>query len=620
MFIYNYMILTKNVNIVINGANRKGFYKKGYENLEIGENKEICVMDLPKSSLLEIEVKCDYCEKIVNVKFSNYYKNTKNNMRKYACSIKCGQEKVRETNLERYGVEYSSQNENIKNKIKETNIERYGVENTFQYKDFIEKSKKTNLDRYGVEHVTQNIEIYNKIRETNIERYGVEYSSQNQDIKNKRKETSLKNDQILISEKRKLTNNERYGFDCNFVSDDFKINSKKTMIERYGVEHPIHSEDIRNKIIETNNILFGTDYYSQSNVAKGININQAKIKYENLIFIEDKNNSKFIIKCDNSCEHEFEINNVLLSKRYLNKNIICTICNDPTEKGKSYKENEIYEFVKNIYSDAIQNYILEYREIDIYIPSLKFGIEFNGLYWHSELHKDKNYHLDKTNHFKKYDINILHIWEDEWLYKEDIVKSIISNRIGKTENKIFARKSIIQEVKDTKLVRQFLDTNHIQGYCSSSIKLGLYYNNELVSLMTFGYRNTNSKKEFELIRFCNILNTNVVGGANKLFNYFLTNFEYDDIISYSDNRIFDGGLYKKLKFEYKHLSSPEYYWVKDDVRYNRFKFNKKQLIKEGFDKDKTEVEIMHERKYYRIFGCGQMKWVYNKKERLYDIR
>jgi len=79
------MILTKNVNIVINGANRKGFYKKGYENLEIGENKEICVMDLPKSSLLEIEVKCDYCEKIVNVKFSNYYKNTKNNI----CGATC---------------------------------------------------------------------------------------------------------------------------------------------------------------------------------------------------------------------------------------------------------------------------------------------------------------------------------------------------------------------------------------------------------------------------------------------------------------------------------------------------------------------------------------------------
>jgi hypothetical protein len=156
-----------------------------------------------------------------------------------------------------------------------------------------------------------------------------------------------------------------------------------------------------------------------------------------------------------------------------------------------------------------------------------------------------------------------------------------------------------------------LNNNHIQGFSSSQLKLGLFYENELVSLMTFGYRYTNGKKEYELIRFCNKIDTSVIGSASKLFNYFLNkNKDINEVISYADISLFDGKLYPNLGFEFNNLSNPNYFWVVEGVRRHRFNFNKKKLIKEGFDKNKTEVEIMQERGYYRVFSCGQEKWIF----------
>lgn len=130
--------------------------------------------------------------------------------------------------------------------------------------------------------------------------------------------------------------------------------------------------------------------------------------------------------------------------------------------------------------------------------------------------------------------------------------------------------------------------------------------------MTFGYRFTNSKKEYELIRFCNKIGFSVIGASSKLFKYFLNNFDFNRVISYSDISMFTGGMYEKLNFKYISTSEPNYFWIVNGVRRHRFNYNKKKLIKDGFDGAKTEVEIMHERGYYRIWGCGQKRWVYEK--------
>ena len=277
---------------------------------------------------------------------------------------------------------------------------------------------------------------------------------------------------------------------------------------------------------------------------------------------------------------------------------------------QSAKEKEINKFIKSIYTgDIIENdrTILNGKELDIYLPEKKLAFEFDGLYWHSELYKDKDYHLNKTEICKENDIQLIHIFEDEWLYKQDIVKSRIRGLLGLNE-RIFARKCEIKEVsyKDSE---QFLNDNHIQGNCMSSYRYGLYYNNKLVSLMTFG--KSRFANEYELLRFCNKLNINVIGGASKLFKHFLSDHsEIIEIISFADRRWSIGNLYEKLGFKYSKTTPPSYFYIIDNIRYNRIDFQKHKLVKEGYDPNLSEHEIMLSRNIYRIYDCGNLKYVY----------
>ena len=252
--------------------------------------------------------------------------------------------------------------------------------------------------------------------------------------------------------------------------------------------------------------------------------------------------------------------------------------------------------------------------MDVYLPELKIAFEFNGLYWHNELNKENNYHLNKTELCEQNGIQLIHIYEDDWIYKQDIVKSMISNKLGKTSNKIFARKCEIKEISDNNLVRLFLDENHIQGFVGSKIKIGLFFNNELVSIMTFGNRRvvmgkkTTNVDEYELLRFCNKINTNVIGGASKLFKYFIKKYNPSEITTYADRSFSRGKLYEKLGFKFVSKTQPNYCYVIGRKKYYRFNFRKNILINEGFDPNKTEHEIMLERKIYRIYDSGNLKF------------
>jgi len=215
-------------------------------------------------------------------------------------------------------------------------------------------------------------------------------------------------------------------------------------------------------------------------------------------------------------------------------------------------------------------------------------------------------------------IQLIHIYEDDWLYKQDIIKSMILNKLGCVDNKIYARKTEIKEITDNKLVKKFLNNNHLQGFVGSKIKIGLFYNNELVSLMTFGKGRVSMGKkqlcdnEYELLRFCNKLNTNVVGGASKMFKYFLKKYNPIEILSYADRSHSNGNLYNKIGFEFVSKTTPNYYYIIDGIKQYRFNYRKDKLIKQGFDPNKTEREIMLERKIYRMFDSGNLKYLYIK--------
>ena len=284
----------------------------------------------------------------------------------------------------------------------------------------------------------------------------------------------------------------------------------------------------------------------------------------------------------------------------------CPKCVDNSSKW----ENEVYEFIKDYYNNAEQSnrHILNGKEIDIYIPELKLGIECDGLRWHNEQYKEKNYHLEKTKEAEKNGLRLIHIFEDEWHDKREICKSMLLNLFGFTKDVYYARKCEIREVSHADK-RCFLNSNHLQGDTNSSINLGLYYGDDLVSLMCFSKPrlNVGGKKEdgsYELVRFCSLLNCNVIGGASKLLKYFIREYNPKLITTFSDNRWSIGDLYEKIGFKFDHVSAPNYFYVVGFTRQNRFKYRKSILIKEGYDSNKTEHEIMLDRGIYRIYDCG----------------
>jgi len=322
-----------------------------------------------------------------------------------------------------------------------------------------------------------------------------------------------------------------------------------------------------------------------------------------------------IFKCDFSEDHEFEISMNLFRNRKKTNIKLCTICNT---KYTSMMEKEFLKLFDGVETITNNRDIIKPYELDIYVPSLKIAFEFNGLYWHNELNKEKNYHANKTDECEKQGIQLIQVWEDDWIHKQDIIKSMVMNKLGKTANKVYARKCELKELsknaKDSKLSRDFLNANHIQGFVGSKFKFGLFYEGELVSLMTLGDRRvamgkkTTKVGEYELLRFCNKKGYNVLGAASKLFKYFLKNFNPEEITTYADRTFSQGKLYKLLGFELIGKTQPNYFYIIDGIRKHRFNFRKDVLVKNGFDGSKTEHQIMLDRGIYRVFDSGNLKF------------
>ena len=230
--------------------------------------------------------------------------------------------------------------------------------------------------------------------------------------------------------------------------------------------------------------------------------------------------------------------------------------------------------------------------MDIVIPEIKLAIEFDGNYWHSDKFKqEKNYHLNKTIECEKIGYRLIHIFEHEWINKQDIVKAKLKSIFNRDQQSIYARKCVIKEI-DTKTKNEFLNRTHIQGEDKSNVKLGLFYNNELIACMTFCKSRFNKNFEWELSRYSS--SKHVIGGAGKLLKYFENNYKPKGLITYADRRYSQGKLYFMLGFTFDHFSSPNYFYTKGNMRFNRIKFQKHKLknILKNFDKDLSESENM----------------------------
>ena len=281
-------------------------------------------------------------------------------------------------------------------------------------------------------------------------------------------------------------------------------------------------------------------------------------------------------------------------------------------KKISNEENELFSWLSTLYNgDIIQSNrsILNGKELDIYIPEKNIAIEYNGLYSHiyrpweekDSLIKGPKYHLEKTIECEKQNIQLLQFFSDEWKFKSEIVKSIIKSKLGLT-NKIYARKCIIKEIGiDVK--NKFLNENHIQGEDKSKIKLGLFYDDEIVSVMTFCKSRFNQNFKWELSRFSCLKNNTIVGGFSKLLKYFTKTFD-GGIVSYADRRISNGNVYFKNGFNLIRTNKPSYFYVDKNYleRHNRMKFQKKNIMAY----DCTEYEKAREMGFEKIWDCGSL--------------
>jgi len=520
--------------------------------------------------------------------------------------------------------------------------------------------KKTN-EKYIIKN---HIEIYEKINSF-IKKNGLDINLSFKEkvyhfINNITEEPKCLNCDNKLKFKRTLK--EGYGsfcsVKCNNQSDEHKKKVKQTFKEKYN-GHPMYDEEIRNKIKQTNQIKYGVDnifedkeyiqrktkeklgvhnpnklknvrdkikdtnlkkYGVTTNLLLDSNRNKNQIsklkgfneKYKSLNIINDKGNY-ITIKCD-ECNDEYEIDRSLLFYRFDNNLNCCTRCNGVNEL-KSIKEKELIDYINSLGITTINGdrKILNGKEIDILIPTHNIGIEFNGLYYHSDVFKDKDYHINKTKECSDKGIHLIHIFEDEWDNKKDIVKSRIKNLLRLNDIKIYGRKCIIKPVP-TKEKTKFLNDNHIQGTVGSNVNYGLYYNDELVSIMTFGKGRkimNGLKYEWELLRFCNKLNHSVIGGASKLLKHFIKNNNPKNIVSYADIRWSYGNLYNVLGFNLITESKPNYFYIINRKREHRFKYRKDILVSEGYDENLTENQIMYNRGINRIYDCGNLVYTIN---------
>ena len=461
------------------------------------------------------------------------------------------------------------------------------------------KIKKSLKELYKNENKKE--EIVNKRKSTYLKNTNGKYKHQMENpeiVKKIMKKNYIKRDSSII--KRKLTNKKIRNCEHSLQDPLVRKKSRETCISKYGVDHWTKTKQGK---LFLRTIGLEKHYPYREKILEKLGIELVDNEY-----IHSHYNHTWLCK---KCNNKFQTiwNNI-------QQGFLCPICY-PRNSGESIAESEIFNFLKEILPNEmliIKNtkIVISPYELDIYIPDKNIAIEHDGLFWHKNY--DRNYHLNKTEMCNKLNITLIHIFEDEWIYKKDIVKSRLKHILNVSNNqKIHGRKCIIKEI-DSIMKDNFLNQFHIQGKDISRIRLGAFYNDELVSVMTFSYGNISkgSKKEngvWELNRFCSSDKYRVIGIAGKLLEYFKRNYEWEKIFSYADIRWSNGNLYNRLGFKLDYTIKPNYWYIKGYKRIHRFNLRKNSEEKKY---DISEKLLRLSEGYNTIWDCGNYKFYMKK--------
>lgn len=367
-------------------------------------------------------------------------------------------------------------------------------------------------------------------------------------------------------------------------------------------------------------------------VGKGCNLcsnvsKRNKLKYEDNVVIEKikkEHGNKYIIPKDFSYVNKWTKIHLICPKHgdfYSAPFSVWKGCGCPKcSHNISRAEDEIYSFLLTFLrkEDIIRNcrdILPSKHELDLYVPHLKIAIEFNGIRWHSEeFGKDRNYHLNKLKECNENGINLIMIFEDEWIERKYVVLDKIRHIMGFNPlDKVFARKCQIKPIDDKEMAKKFLESNHIQGYVSSTIHIGGYYNDKLIAVMSF----IREKEDYwNLSRFATDNSIRCIGLASKMFSFFVKEYNPIFVKSFADRRWTvngDNNLYTKLGFELAETLAPDYRYVNGQKRDHKFAYRKKKLSnKYGVPLEWTEYQMTQYLGFYRIWDCGLFRYEWKK--------
>lgn len=511
-------------------------------------------------------------------------------------------EHIKQSMLNKHGVEYNSQIKGFKEKRNNTIIQKYGSKKAFEEMQ-LKKREQTNLNKYGYKIKLADPNVVKQVREKQYQKYGSK-ENYNQHVKEKQQCTIIdkygskekfleytkqrRAESILdkygskeefneyVNEQTIKAHLNKYGYTSSFCVPEILNKCKQTTLQKYGVDNVFKSKEWQENIHKKKR---NESLKQQIAADKGEHYYNLYHDKNYIIDILNKYDSKPTIR-------QFSIDNNI---PYYTVQLIMAKFDlqNYFKHEKSHYEDDISNFIHDLCpsTDILRNtksVLSSGKELDIYLPEYKLAIEFNGTYWHSSLNiEDKNYHLNKSKECESRGIHLVHICEYEWEdeHKRELIKTMLKLFLGKVESKVYARKCEVKQLTN-KEAKHFNELNHLQGHRNAQVTYGLFYKGDLIQLMSFSRtkynRNLKDENSWEIIRGCPGSLNLVVGGVSKLLNHFIKDYKPSIIFSYCDFNKFNGVSYEKVGMKFIGYTGADRHYIINEVVVNRSPRNYKE--------------------------------------------